>query len=452
MEEDINEQLQILEETKEQIKQAIIDKGQSVSENDSFRSYVDKIDNIEVLEGQTKSVSPSTSQQVVTPDSSYNAITEITVEAVDNTIDNNISSENIKKDVTILGVTGTYEGTDTSDATANTEDIISGKTAYVNGQKLTGNLITISAGGSRSVSYTSYSQSTDDFYLYGKYQDYQKIYLSRDTEGEIGVEVPKSTLANAIDLTADKLKKDEVVLGLTGTYEGDTSSYFQDYTNGYAQSLIVTFPFDIDLRNKSLISFGNFTFLDNARIIADDTTGVLFASNCFYNCGRMTEMGTNCMLNLSNCAEAYSMFHGCNWLSNFKIKGLFAPTNYNGAEDMFSYCSCLVNFRNDFQISFENQTNDMSINHIFDQCIRLEYSPIINYHKVGKMYRAYCGCSNLKELDLTTINLSLLRIYNDYDDAFTGIPNDCAITVASQEVKDWVLSVNGNLTNITIIS
>lgn len=54
-----------------------------------------------------------------------------------------IIPENIKKDTVILGVTGTFEGgTDTTDATAAASDILSGKTAYVNGVKLTGTIET----------------------------------------------------------------------------------------------------------------------------------------------------------------------------------------------------------------------------------------------------------------------------------------------------------------------
>lgn len=52
-----------------------------------------------------------------------------------------IIASNIRKDVTILGETGTLqEGIDTSDATATASDILSGKTAYVNGSKVTGNI------------------------------------------------------------------------------------------------------------------------------------------------------------------------------------------------------------------------------------------------------------------------------------------------------------------------
>lgn len=66
------------------------------------------------LVGETKTIVPSTSRQIVTPSQGHNAITEITVEAVDNTIDPNLIADNIKAGVTILGITGTYMGTDIS--------------------------------------------------------------------------------------------------------------------------------------------------------------------------------------------------------------------------------------------------------------------------------------------------------------------------------------------------
>lgn len=105
----IDEQLDILEETKSQIKQAIISKGQSVSDEDSFRSYATKIGNISTLNLQTKSVTPTTQQQVIEPDApTYNGLSQVTVSGVTSAIDSNIQEGNIKNGVTILGVTGTF--------------------------------------------------------------------------------------------------------------------------------------------------------------------------------------------------------------------------------------------------------------------------------------------------------------------------------------------------------
>ena len=57
-----------------------------------------------------KDVTPTTSAQSVTPDTGYTGLDKVTVAAVTAAIDSNIIAENIKKDVVILGVTGTYEG------------------------------------------------------------------------------------------------------------------------------------------------------------------------------------------------------------------------------------------------------------------------------------------------------------------------------------------------------
>lgn len=61
---------------------------------------------------ETKSITPTTSAQSFTPSSGKVGFSSVYVSAVTSAIDSNIKPENIKAGVTILGVTGTYEGED----------------------------------------------------------------------------------------------------------------------------------------------------------------------------------------------------------------------------------------------------------------------------------------------------------------------------------------------------
>ena len=54
-----------------------------------------------------------------------------------------IIAGNIKAGVTLLGITGKSSVVDTADATAAASTIVSGKTAYINGSKVTGSLTSV---------------------------------------------------------------------------------------------------------------------------------------------------------------------------------------------------------------------------------------------------------------------------------------------------------------------
>lgn len=66
------------------------------------------------------------------------------VVGIDKTERQKLISENIKSGVTILGVSGKSSVVDTADGTATAGTIVSGKTAYVNGIRVTGSLTTVS--------------------------------------------------------------------------------------------------------------------------------------------------------------------------------------------------------------------------------------------------------------------------------------------------------------------
>lgn len=107
MKQPIIENLEYLKETKEAIKEAIINKGVSVQDTDTFRSYAEKIDSIEPnnIEGLIIA-NPKVSAQSINPSSGYAGIKQVIINGVTSDIDENIKPENIKRGVTILDVTG----------------------------------------------------------------------------------------------------------------------------------------------------------------------------------------------------------------------------------------------------------------------------------------------------------------------------------------------------------
>ena len=95
------------------LKTSIEAKGVTVPSSaliDDYPDYVDAIQQGSAPSLQSKSVTPSTSQQTVQADQAYDGLDTVTVAAVTAAIDADIVAGNIKKDVNILGVVGTYEG------------------------------------------------------------------------------------------------------------------------------------------------------------------------------------------------------------------------------------------------------------------------------------------------------------------------------------------------------
>lgn len=107
----IADDLTRLQWAKADLRTSIQAKGVTVPASaklDAYPDYVDAIQTTPTL--QAKTATPSTSQQTILPDNGYDGLSQVTVGAVTSSIDANITAGNIKKNVSILGVNGTYEG------------------------------------------------------------------------------------------------------------------------------------------------------------------------------------------------------------------------------------------------------------------------------------------------------------------------------------------------------
>ena len=143
--------------------------------------------------------------------------------------DKNLIPGNIKKGEKIYGVVGTFEAIDTSDATATAEDIMSGVTAYVNGEKITGTHVCESpgdsggeGGGGGEGSEDGGTSVLNDIRVEPTGQDFT-VNPEEGIDGFSSVEV-----AGDENLKPENILRDVTIYGVTGTADSLTDAYLQE--------------------------------------------------------------------------------------------------------------------------------------------------------------------------------------------------------------------------------
>lgn len=380
---------------------------------------------VEELNPQSKTVNPSTSTQTVTPDSNYNALNQVTINPVDNTIDSNILSSNIKEGISILGVDGNvvelkgqtktvtpttsqqvitpdtnYNGLTsvtvepvedettelntqdtllsaqetkieqlgqaldnkialdlvnaTSDANATANDIATGKTAYVNGVKLTGNYVPQPNLQNKSVEIVENGTQT----------------VTAD-EGYDGLDTVIVT--TNIDSNAKIL----------------TPVYNSQYTNNKCQAFIEDAG-EIDFSGLSdSQAYGFFTDCSRLKYVKLKNTSSLTSLQAFFN--NCKELVTAPFFDTSNVKNMRYLFNGCSKLANIPIYNTSKVTDFESA---FSVNAPVV--------------TDESIDNILQMCINAV---------------AYTGTKTIRQVtgwgrySISTARLEALPHWNAFLDA-----------------------------------
>lgn len=139
----------------------------------------------------------------------------------------NITSDKIKSGETILGVSGKSSVVETDDATAYNSDIASGKTAYVNGSKVVGELRDKRNDNTNIVGADVTGTNQYRVTLTGTGNSTPEIINSSTS---VKCEIANNLLASGIGLTADKIKQGVTIIGVTGTYTGSSMKEYASET------------------------------------------------------------------------------------------------------------------------------------------------------------------------------------------------------------------------------
>ena len=132
------------------------------------------------------------------------------------TNDADATAENIQKGKTayVNGelLTGTHEELDTSDANAVENDIAEGKSAYVNGVKVTGTVEVVDLESAYSVGEENVSLDRGIIKL--TYNPGRKMFTGNYN---MSLEATSESVAKVANLTGDKLLEGNTILGVVGT-------------------------------------------------------------------------------------------------------------------------------------------------------------------------------------------------------------------------------------------
>ena len=252
------------------------------------------------LNGETKTVIPRVYGQTIYPTSPKNGITEITVNAVTSSIDANIVAGNIKKDVQILGVTGSYEGvapTGTKSITTNgTHDVAAYEYADVQVPTTVPEIYRVfrvnngKIENSISTPFLPLPSTATDI------SDYCYTYAYRNT--------PASVLSGAIDLSSLT-----ILSGANACYY-----MFQNCTG-------IT---SVDLSSLTTIS------------------GNSVCTRMFTNCAGITSVDLSSLTTISGSSACNYMFYGCTEITSVDLSSLTTISGMTACGSMFGGCTGLI--------------------------------------------------------------------------------------------------------------
>lgn len=287
----------------------------------------------------------------------------------------------------------TISGKYTSDATATSSDIVVGKTAYVNGELVTGTLVadtpieivqgTVSNIVTNNDNTLTISGSSN---VGGTVVEGTGISLIANNE----------TVASAIGLAPDLIRSGANILGVEGTYDSNPEEYNAKFQMPEGQTSGLTALQML----VSVESLDTSNITDAANIFAGCTSlkslpdmNLESATSTYRMCYGCSNLVYVPDMNIAKSQNTSNMFYGCHGLTHIPNINPIASTN---SSHMFMNCSNLVDC-SDLNVSYSTSTTYM-----FANCINLVNAMNINIYRSNNPSYMFNGCTNLQYVDLVS--------------------------------------------------
>lgn len=326
-------------------KLKIIDKPEMFKMKCNFEFPKIPIENL-----QEKEINPTTEKQEIVADKEYSALSKVMINAVTSDIDSNIQSYNIKKDVSILGVTGNViELNGEERATTPTKDT---------------QIITPSAD-KNAITKMTVNPIPDEYII---------------PSGEI--EITANRIYNVTDKVSARVSVPEKTLTTKTITANGVYKATDDNADGYSQVTVETGKY---APRYIMFQKYNGTELDY-ELNNLDTKNLTSTHYMFASCTNLLSVP---LFDTSHVDNMAYMFYGCQSLVSVP---LFDTSNVRNMVEMFSYCPNLVS------IPLFDTSNVTDMTRVFGQCNSLTEIPLFDTRNVTDMYNLFYGCRNITEI------------------------------------------------------
>ena len=267
---------------------------------------------MEPIKGETITITPSITEQVFTPSEEKNAITKVIASPVTHVIDDKIIASNIKEGITILGVTGTYNG-----GISNLQSKIITPTDKIQ-------TITANDGYDALSTVTVLSTPVENIEVNPQVED----YTVKRNDGVFidSVKVNKVTSDIDANIQPGNIKQNMSILGVVGTYKGEPAPVFiskyeggvpsqtyYDYSKDAYVSIstpgviknIIALPENVAVVGASAVNlFAGMKSLAKVPVI--DFSSVTDMSKCFLGCTALTQLPKLNTSKVTNMSYAFA--------------------------------------------------------------------------------------------------------------------------------------------------